>query len=155
LSFVVCSGVTFTLTFTFTPWSHEMKTLHVFVPLLNKSFTGEMKNCVAAESNKYPVVYRMLDSSRIRKMKPKLSVRLNQGGASAPMYFFMNTSWKQTTQSKNHASHPPTLRTVTHRWIAKDEEFSSAAKANINLGIVMQFVIPWIPHSRRHDFANF
>jgi hypothetical protein len=37
-----------------------MKTLHVFVPLFNKSFTGEMKNCVAAESNKYPVVYRML-----------------------------------------------------------------------------------------------
>ena len=63
-----------------------MKTLPGFVPLLKRSFTGELKNRGTVESKKHPGVPQMLDSIRNFKMKSKLSVRLNQGGACAPMY---------------------------------------------------------------------
>jgi len=59
----------------------------VFVPLYNRSFTGELKTCGTAESKKHLCVPQILDSNTNFKMKPKLSVRLNQGGACAPMYF--------------------------------------------------------------------
>ena len=64
-----------------------MKTLTVFVPLLNMRFNGERKNCGTAESKEHPGVTQILDPKRNCKMKPKLSVRLNQGGAFAAMYF--------------------------------------------------------------------
>jgi hypothetical protein len=90
-----------------------MKTLPVFVPLLNKSFTGELKNYGTAESKEHQGVPQILDSSRNCKMKPRVISKVKSGRSVCSNVLFMNTDPGNKPRSLN-PSNPPAHITTLH-----------------------------------------
>jgi hypothetical protein len=85
----------------------------VFVPLYNKSFTGEPKNCGTAKRKKHLDVPQILDSITNFKMKPEVISKVKSGRSLCSNVLFMNTDPGNKPRSLNPTIHPPTLQRFT------------------------------------------